>query len=352
MELGVGCEDVFRDGAQDIDAEVMVFGVLESRGDEFEGEAAAAEWLGDFGVPEGQPALAVGFEFEIAGLAVLLDLEAAAGDLGWVVHYGFPVLMTIGPDGQREPFRRIIGSRRYPLSMYVLVDYDNLPRNLTAGGVQAVADRIQEKLLSAFPSYFTDEVRLTVRLYGGWRGRTGPTRRGVDILSQVQRNFPMIIRGGGAQQVVIDASVAESLLALPHQILPHTYRTAPGIGRSLNVASAGDLRCTRPQCPADVLSAFFTLGACPGVGCVRSLEEVITRSEQKLVDTMLVTDAIHLSHEGEKTLAVVSSDDDMWPGMLSAMSTGTLVFHFHTSPGASPPIYLGSQRANYRQVEV
>jgi len=53
LELGVGFEDVFRHRAQDIDAEVMVFGVLEGGGDEFEGEAAAAELLGDFGVPEG-----------------------------------------------------------------------------------------------------------------------------------------------------------------------------------------------------------------------------------------------------------------------------------------------------------
>jgi hypothetical protein len=30
--------------------------------------------------------VAIGFEFEIAGLAVLLDFETAAGDLGWVVH--------------------------------------------------------------------------------------------------------------------------------------------------------------------------------------------------------------------------------------------------------------------------
>jgi len=35
-------------------------------------------------VPEGQPAVAVGFEFEIAGLAVVHDLEAAAGYLGWL----------------------------------------------------------------------------------------------------------------------------------------------------------------------------------------------------------------------------------------------------------------------------
>jgi hypothetical protein len=46
----------------------------------------AAELFGDFGVPEGQPALVVGFEFEIAGFAFALDFETAAGYLGWVVH--------------------------------------------------------------------------------------------------------------------------------------------------------------------------------------------------------------------------------------------------------------------------
>jgi hypothetical protein len=33
LELGVGFEDVFRHGTEDIDAEVMVFGVLERCGD-------------------------------------------------------------------------------------------------------------------------------------------------------------------------------------------------------------------------------------------------------------------------------------------------------------------------------
>ena len=75
-------------GAQDVDAEGMGFGVLEGRGDQFEGDAFAALRLGYFGMPEGEPAMAIDFEFEIAGLAVLHDFEAAAGDLGWVGHGG------------------------------------------------------------------------------------------------------------------------------------------------------------------------------------------------------------------------------------------------------------------------
>jgi hypothetical protein len=88
LELGVGGEDVLGDGADDVDLEVVVFGVLEGAGDEFEGEALAAEFFGDFGVPDRHPAMAVGFEFEVAGLAVLFDLEAAAGYGGGVGHGG------------------------------------------------------------------------------------------------------------------------------------------------------------------------------------------------------------------------------------------------------------------------
>src|ERR1700728_1401580 len=84
LELGMGFRDVGRDGADDVDFEVVVFGVLEGGGDQLLRDAAAAKGFGDFGVPEGEPALAVGFEFEIAGLAVLLDLETAADDLSGV----------------------------------------------------------------------------------------------------------------------------------------------------------------------------------------------------------------------------------------------------------------------------
>jgi hypothetical protein len=88
LELGMGCEDVLRHGAEDVDAEPVVLRVLERCGDQLERDALAALRLGYLGVPEGHPAMAVGFEFEIAGLAILHDLEAAAGDLGGVAHGG------------------------------------------------------------------------------------------------------------------------------------------------------------------------------------------------------------------------------------------------------------------------
>jgi len=109
MELGVGFEDVVGYGAHDVDAEVMVFGVLKGGGDEFEADALAALTLGDFGVPDGHPALAVGFEFEIAGFAFALDFETAAGYLGWVVHGRLPYPLII-----EAPVRQSEWSRGIP----------------------------------------------------------------------------------------------------------------------------------------------------------------------------------------------------------------------------------------------
>jgi hypothetical protein len=80
LELGVGGQNVLGDGAKNVDFEAVVPGVLEGGSDEFHGEAAAAQLFGDLGVEEGQPALVIGFEFKVAGLAVMDELEAAAGD--------------------------------------------------------------------------------------------------------------------------------------------------------------------------------------------------------------------------------------------------------------------------------
>lgn len=88
LELGMGFDDVMGDGTHNVDAERVIPGVLKGGGDQLERKPAAALFFGDFGVPQGHPTLIVGFEFEITGLAVLLDLEAAAGDFGWVGHAG------------------------------------------------------------------------------------------------------------------------------------------------------------------------------------------------------------------------------------------------------------------------
>jgi uncharacterized LabA/DUF88 family protein len=239
--------------------------------------------------------------------------------------------------------------------MHILVDYDNLPPELKSNGPRAIADRIQSRLIAGFPSYFLGNIRFEVRFYGGWHTRSSPSTRGARLLGEVQQFFPYMIRIPSTGQILtINASLAESLLALPQQLLPHTYRTRAEVPQSYSVRSATALNCQHNSCPADALVALFSTGHCPNSSCSRGIGEILSRAEQKLVDTMLVTDTIFLANSAEKQIVIVSSDDDMWPGMLTAMSLGTMVFHMTTrTPSQSNAfLYTGSLRSKYRTLGV
>ena len=98
-----------------------------------------------------------------------------------------------------------------------------------------------------------------------------------------------------------------------------------------------------------VVHEFFSIGKCPDNTCTRTIDQLLTRSEQKLVDTMLVSDLIHLAYLGESSLAVVSSDDDLWPGMLMAMSHGVDVVHVCTKHLSDHRLYKGTFHNRYTQ---
>jgi uncharacterized LabA/DUF88 family protein len=96
-----------------------------------------------------------------------------------------------------------------------------------------------------------------------------------------------------------------------------------------------------------IVREFFSSGKCPQPSCDRKLNQFILRSEQKLVDTMLVSDLVYLAHTGEPCVVILSSDDDMWPGMLLAMSYGMRVVHVGTKHASSHELYAGPFRKSY-----
>jgi hypothetical protein len=237
--------------------------------------------------------------------------------------------------------------------MYILIDYDNLPPLLKANGPRAIADHLQSRLITSFPSYFPGDIRFDVRFYGGWHARQALTPRGSRLLMEVQQYFPFVIRDVPNSRVLtINAFVAEGMISLPQQILPHTYRQRPENPRSSSVKNKRALNCLHNGCPADALASLFDTGACPVSSCSRSIGDLITKSEQKLVDTMLVADTIHLASVSERKIILVSSDDDMWPGMLSAMQLGATIFHVTTLPQSNARLYTGSFRSTYRTLGI
>jgi uncharacterized LabA/DUF88 family protein len=76
------------------------------------------------------------------------------------------------------------------------------------------------------------------------------------------------------------------------------------------------------------------------------------KREQKLVDTMMVADMIHLASIGEPAIVIVSSDDDMWPGMISTLVAGVRVIHVQTSGLKTALPYKRGVDGKYLQLEI
>jgi hypothetical protein len=96
---------------------------------------------------------------------------------------------------------------------------------------------------------------------------------------------------------------------------------------------------------------FINNKKCSESGCTVTPKVLFrTVGEQKLVDTMLVADAIHLSHQGERMLAIVTSDDDVWPGIISARVIGTHVIHVRTGMSSSHASYDDGVPGKYTEV--
>ncbi len=236
--------------------------------------------------------------------------------------------------------------------MVALIDWDNLDDLDRRQGPRYVADKLWTTLGALVPGLLQGVQHFNVRLYGGWYGWNGArniTPMATQLTAQVQNDFPFILRDPSSSQTTkISGELAHALLRLPKQVLPHTFRQRQGSPR-MSCGDPSKFGCTTPNCPMSVVHQFFALRKCPETSCTRSIDQLLTRAEQKLVDTMLVADLIHLASSGETSLSVVSSDDDLWPGMLMAMSHGAKVVHVCTKHASDHRLYRGAFQAQYIQ---
>lgn len=76
----------------------------------------------------------------------------------------------------------------------------------------------------------------------------------------------------------------------------------------------------------------------------------MTRSEQKLVDTMLSADLMCTATQSPGVAIVVTNDDDLWPAIHTSVRLGTVVHHVHPVAGRRTPTpYASTLSANYFQ---
>lgn len=228
--------------------------------------------------------------------------------------------------------------------MVVLIDYDNIDFGLTRLGVHHIISKIISRI---DPVEITSGNRVSARLYGGWYENNNFTRRAQNLSTDIRTNFPSVFTlSDNTTQVIVNCELAFSMLADPTNHLFHTYRPR-GIPEGLKVLHPNAVGCNDPHCPLILTYDFITNDVCSRCGNVRP-KDLFYRGEQKLVDTMLTSDLIYSVNQ-PLNLCIVSSDDDIWPGIITTLNLGKGVVQLHTRSRQTPSFYTRNAGNNYTQ---
>lgn len=236
--------------------------------------------------------------------------------------------------------------------MKVLVDFDNVPVQVRNQGLLYLVDRIVTCL---GPTLRQIAVKgLEFRMYGGWDENNNLTKRAQQLSADLQSSFPRIATVTDAEpftRLHLSGMLAQSLEVLPSKILHNTLRSIP-VEKQFACIKPTSIGCANRPCPIDSLADFLKSGTCPISGCRFTPMAVLKLQEQKLVDTMIVADLIHLSKAGQQSIVLVSSDDDMWPGILSVLAAGTHIIHVQTKGIKHSLPYKPQVSGQYTQLEL
>lgn len=212
----------------------------------------------------------------------------------------------------------------------VIVDYDNLDLVLRRSGLFNVLWKMLEKIVDVAQ---VRQPKYVIRLYGGWYERSNLTHAAQDLtieIGAIPRVFPLVINGSQLR-VPISIELAYSLAVLPARHLLATYRPR-GIHGAVRCHDPAQIGCNTTACPISPLYSIFVNGRCSEASCTKSVQDFFYRGEQKLVDSMMLSDLIYFSQNGCNVIALVSSDDDLWPGILTGLHNGSEIRHIRTRP--------------------
>jgi hypothetical protein len=214
----------------------------------------------------------------------------------------------------------------------IMVDFDNVDRQALLAGPVALAERIVRALPLDIVGAFAFA---TVRLYGGWRTNGMPTTRAQRLSADILAKAPLYLRliPGNSQHFRVDVELALSAVGT----------TVPF---SETLARERDLRGFRArpvplsQCSSTAACGMQSFAAsdnrspCPVQGCSVRFGDVFCRDEQKIVDTLMVADIAKTALvDLSSHVVVLTSDTDVWPGVLLALDSNCQVLHLHSKRG-------------------
>ena len=239
-------------------------------------------------------------------------------------------------------------SGRHRNGITVLVDYDNIPQAVRRRGLSDLVGRV----LSLLPSATLPRgARAWCRLYGGWFEKRDLSRRAQELAAEIRRTFPTTLRLGTAtdpRPVDVEVELARSLRARPERHLFHTYRPRDP-PRRLASRPLPFTGCALPaDCPLAPVHRLLEADSCPQAACEARTRDILMLPAQKLVDTMLTADLIQVSRPAATHLAIVAGDDDLWPGIYTALGQGATVHHVRPSRSPEADYYETETETGYR----
>lgn len=240
--------------------------------------------------------------------------------------------------------------------MIILVDYYNLPELLQRRELHSIVETILERIgvehLRAFG-------RIEIRLYGGWfegKNLTHAAQRLSAATNVFPRKFTVAGMAKGAPMtldVVAQVELAQSMKIDSRTPLEGTYRQH-GLPTGLRCKPHPYSRCANPSnCRLFDVYDFIEKESCQEPRCNIATSDVLWRAEQKLVDSMIVADLIYFASKSDAIICLISSDDDLWPGVKSALMLGCKVIHIHTIENRPTPTrYSRTAGPNYKQLSL
>lgn len=212
--------------------------------------------------------------------------------------------------------------------MILFVDFDNLPPLLKGRSIREICSRL---LASSSLIANTAPARARIRLYGGWYNDARKTKRAEALSRDPDLIVPFVVRltwGSSVVSIRVSAELAYSLDADRSSDLYATFRVRSYTSRILTESAITNV-CTSANCSLRIVEIFLRLQRCPD--CQVAQGDFLRKAEQKLVDTMIVSDLLyHARLDPTIMLTLVSSDDDMWPGIRTAIAFGRRILHIHT----------------------
>ena len=225
----------------------------------------------------------------------------------------------------------------------ILVDYSNLglyKHKPIDNTVIAILSKVMRYVEATY-------VHCLVRFYGGWFTEEGQSDEGKDVFKRLQGHESFIEKQVGKNGQIVGVNVriemAGSILQKPEKDLFFTYRKKART-YDIQVKDKNDVACKHDSCLLPLLAKFLKTRRCPREGCLIDTDDLVWRSEQKLVDSMIVCDLLYCAGVQTDFIVLVSDDDDFVPPLLALSVTNVK----NNIVRLSPKGQVGTRRFGYK----